>query len=97
MLTFEKVLTGFKDYIDEDKRYEILMTSHGYTVLEWNSSGEDLESATFCPTPERMKECLLGALAGYLEYKTTLCSRNLTSDEWKMIQDQVRKISDSIL
>ena len=96
MLTFEKVLTGFKDYLEMDKRYEILMTSHGYTVLEWDSSGEDLESATFCPTPERMKECLLDALAGYLEYKTTLCSRNLTDDERQIIQNQVQKISKSV-
>lgn len=96
MLTFEKVLIGFKDYLEEDKRYEILMTSHGYTILEWNSSGEDLESATFCPTPEIMKECLLDALAGYLEYRATLCNRDLTAYERQIIQEQVQKISNSV-
>ena len=33
MLTFEKVMAVFKDYLAEDTRYEIVMTSHGYTVL----------------------------------------------------------------
>ena len=31
MLTFEKVMAVFKDYLAEDTRYEIVMTSHGYT------------------------------------------------------------------
>lgn len=96
MLTFEKVLAGFADYLNEDTRYEILMTSHGYTILEWNSSGRALESARFCPTPEVMKEALLDALEGYLEYKTTLCNRNLTEDERQAIEAQVEKTSDSI-
>ena len=29
MLTFEKVLEVFKDYLAEDTRYEIVMTSRG--------------------------------------------------------------------
>lgn len=29
MLTFEKVLEGFQDYLAEDTRYEILMASRG--------------------------------------------------------------------
>ena len=38
MLTFEKVMEVFKDYLTEDTRYEVVMTSRGYTVLEWDSS-----------------------------------------------------------
>jgi len=34
MLTFEKVLEVFKDYLAADGMYEVVMTSHGYTVLE---------------------------------------------------------------
>lgn len=96
MLTFEKVLAGFKDYLDEDKRYEILMTSHGHILLEWNSNDRELESAQFCPTPEAMKEALLNALEGYLEYKITLCNRNLTDEERRNIQAQVEKMDESI-
>ena len=32
MLTFEKVMEVFKDYLTEDTRYEIVKTSHGYTT-----------------------------------------------------------------
>ena len=95
MLTFEKVLTGFKDYLDEDKRYEILMTSRGYAILEWGSN-QALEDATFCPTPEAMKKTLLDALEGYLEYKITMCRRDLTDDERHIIQEKIAQMSDSI-
>ena len=78
MLTFENVLSGFNDYLTEDIRYEITMTSRGYVILEWNANDRELESAVFCPTPESMKDALLDALAGYLQYKITLCKRDLT-------------------
>ena len=38
MLTFEKVLAAFKDYLEEDDRYTILMTPRGYTIMEWDTS-----------------------------------------------------------
>lgn len=56
LLTFETVLKAFDDYLKEDDRYEILMISRGYTILEWSTSNKTLESATFCPTPEVMKD-----------------------------------------
>ena len=34
MLTFEKVMAVSKDYLAKDTRYEVVMTSLGYTVLE---------------------------------------------------------------
>ena len=39
VLTFEKVLEVFKDYLASDDMYEIVMTSHGYTMLECVSAG----------------------------------------------------------
>ena len=41
MLTFEKVLEVFQDYLTKDSMYEIVTTSRGYTVLEWDSQLED--------------------------------------------------------
>ena len=35
-LTFEKVMTVFQDFLEESGAYEIVMTSHGYTILEWD-------------------------------------------------------------
>ena len=96
MLTFETVLSAFKDYLAEDTRFEVIMASRGYVILEWNFNNRDLESAVSCPTPEAMKDELLSDLSGYLQYKCTLCERELTDEEWDQIQEQVEKMSDSI-
>ena len=93
MLTFEKVLAVFKDYLNEDRRYEVLMTSHGYTVMEWSSAQQDWEDAQHCSTPEKMKDILLDAYAGYLEYQTTECRRALTAEEQIDIQNKVHALS----
>lgn len=69
MLTFEKVMEVFKDYLTEDTRYEIVMTSHGYTVLEWDSSSNTWAGEELCATPEIMRDVLLDCFTGYLEYK----------------------------
>lgn len=89
MLTFEHVLSGFGNYLADDTRYEVVMASRGYVILEWNLNGQELESATFCPTPESMKSALLDALAGYLQYRITLCERDLTGEEREKIEAQV--------
>lgn len=96
MLTFERVLSAFKDYLAEDTRFEVIMASRGYVILGWNSNDRDLESAVSCPTPEAMKDALLSDLSGYLKYKCTLCERELTDEEWNQIQTQVEEMSDSI-
>ena len=33
-MTFETVLQVFHDYLKEDSIYEIVMTSHGYALME---------------------------------------------------------------
>ena len=96
MLTFETVLSAFKDYLAQDTQYEVILASRGYILLMWNANGRELESATHCPTPEAMKDELLSAYAGYLEYNITLCNRNLTDEERKQIEAQVQEMSDSI-
>ena len=35
MLTFEKVLEVFGDYLQQDPLYEVVTTSHGYTLMAW--------------------------------------------------------------
>lgn len=96
MLTFEKVLAAFKDYLSEDTYYEVLTTSHGYVILGWNSYGRGLESAEFCPTPEAMKNTLLGYYRIYLQYKTTHGGRELLDAERDAIDAQVDAMDVSI-
>ena len=88
MLTFEKVLDVFKDYLAEDTRYEIVMTSQGYTVLEWDSTAKTWMSAEWCATPEIMRDILLDNFIGYLEYKAIIESGEITKTEQARIAKQ---------
>lgn len=65
MLTFKKVLTAFKGYLEEDDRYTILMPPRGYTIMERDTSQQNWAGAEFCATPERMRDLLLEDLACY--------------------------------
>ena len=59
MLTFEKVLDIFKNYLADDDMYEIVMTSHGYTVMEWDGRLGDWADSRLCKTPQDMADILL--------------------------------------
>ena len=41
MLTNEKVLEIFQDYLNEDQATEVVMTRHGYAVMLWDHAGQD--------------------------------------------------------
>ena len=56
MLTFERVLEVFKEYLAEDEMYEVINTSHGYAILEWDSQREDWTGIQRCETPEEMRD-----------------------------------------
>ena len=88
MLTFEKVLEVFADYLDSDDMYEIVMTSHGYTVPEWDDRQEDWTNAKRCRTPKDMADILLYAYTGSLEYQATLARRELTEDDLAQVEAQ---------
>ena len=45
MLTFEKVLKVFQAYLDGDPLYEVVQTSHGYTLMAWEPHRNDWYSA----------------------------------------------------
>lgn len=81
MLTFEKVLDVFKEYLSEDDMYEVVMTSHGYTVMEWERCYGDWEDAKVCKTPEDMKDILLEKYVGYLEYQAADENGNITGQD----------------
>lgn len=86
MLTFEKVLDVFKDYLADDDMYEIAMTSHGYTVMEWDGHLEDWADSKLCKTPQDMADILLSSYEGYLEYKATHGDRGLTEDDLAQVE-----------
>ena len=96
MLTFEKVLDVFKDYLAEDTRYEIVMTSHGYTVLEWDSTAKTWMSAELCATPEIMRDILLDDFTGYLEYKAIIENGEITETEQAKITEQGQTLLEKL-
>ena len=52
MLTFEKILEVFQAYLEEDPLYEVVQTSHGYTLIAWESLRNNWYSAEVQETPE---------------------------------------------
>lgn len=96
MLTFEKVMEVFKDYLTEDTRYEIVMTSHGYTVLEWDSRANTWAGEELCATPEIMRDVLLDDFTGYMEYKAIIASGEVSEIERAKILAQRQKFIDQL-
>ena len=87
MLTFETVLTVFQAYLEKDPAYEVVQTSRGPTVLEWNPPGDSWCDAHLCRTPEELRDTLLDSYANYLEYaELTQGRRDLTQAEARMRQ-----------
>ncbi len=68
MLTNERVLKIFADYLEKDQALEIVPTRHGYAVMLWDKAGQDWSEVTCCPTPEDLFDKLLDAATGYQEY-----------------------------
>ena len=83
MLTFEKVLEVFKEYLDEDNGYEVVNTSRGYTVMVQDNRQKEWDSSQIAPSPEALRDILLDNYESYLIYKMTdECKRdNLTDRE----------------
>ena len=88
MLTFEKVFSVFESFLAENGIYEVVSTSHGHTILEWDSRAQEWIGVKLCTTPEEMAETLLDDLTGYLEYKATLGRRDLTYEDMAQISTQ---------
>ena len=96
MLTFEKVMEIFKGYLTEDIRYEIVMTSHGYTVLEWDSRANTWAGEELCATPEIMRDVLLNCFTGYLEYKAITANGEITVAEQERITTQRKALLEKL-
>ena len=81
MLTFEKVLEVFADYLKQDRLYEVVTTSHGYTLMAWEPERSQWYSAEIMTTPEDLMDGLLDAYANFREDQITDNERDLTQQE----------------
>ena len=96
MLTFEKVLSVFDPFLAENGIYEIVQTTHGHTILEWDSRSQEWISVKLCATPKELAETLLDDLTGYLEYKATLGRRDLTYEDMAQVNTQKQEYIEKL-
>ena len=87
MLTFEKVLEVFGDYLVQDKSYEVLDTSRGYLAVNWESCDNNWVTSQLCLTPEKLRDVLRSSYEEYQGYcLTDGYKRDLTEQEERDIE-----------
>lgn len=68
MMTNEKVLDIFVDYLKKDKALDVVSTRRGYAVMLWDFKGKDWSDVKCCTTPEALFDKLLDSFIAYEEY-----------------------------
>ena len=68
MLTFERVLETFADYLSEDKDTEVVEAKHGYIVMFWHDQRAEYDFFTLCKTPHALLKELLKSYGSYLAW-----------------------------
>lgn len=98
MLTFERVLNIFEDILQQDPLYEVVSTSHGYTLLAWDEHRHQWYGAELLETPEDMLDALLGNYSSNLELQFTGGERDdLTEQEEEEIKTRCRQLREKCL
>ena len=87
MMTHEKVLEVFAEYLAQDGSYEVLDTRRGLLVVDWNSCHNEWVTSQLCPTPEKLLSVLRSSYEEYQGYRLTDgYKRDLTSQEQQDIK-----------
>ena len=71
MLTYEKILEVFGGYLTEDDSCEVLSSSRGYLVVDWNSAADRWITTRLCQSPEQLRDALRSHYEEYLGYQRT--------------------------
>ena len=58
MMTFEKVLEVFNDYLNKDSVLEVVNTKRGYTGYDWDEKDEQWFGVEHCKAPRAFTGCL---------------------------------------
>lgn len=91
-MTFEKVLKVFKDYLADDTNCEVVLTKHGYTVMQWDEKSRDWYGVEYCETPEDLRDELLSSYRMNETEKITKTQRELTEEETALIEAKMQGI-----
>ena len=70
-MIFENVLEVFQKYLSEDSSCEILNTSRGYLVVDWESNKNNWITSRLCQTPEQLLDTLRSRWEEYQGYQLT--------------------------
>lgn len=98
MLTFERVLNIFEDILQQDPLYEVVSTSHGYTLLAWDAHRNQWYSAELLVTPEDMLDALLGVYSSFLESELLGNERDdLTEQEEEEIETRCQRLREKCI
>ena len=98
MLSFEKILQVFEDILRQDPLYEVVSTSHGYTLLGWDSYRNQWYSAELLETPEDMLDALLSNYSSNLELQFTGGERDdLTEREEEEIEARCLQLREKCI
>ena len=98
MLTFERVLNIFEDILQQDPLYDVFSTSHGYTLLGWDSYRNQWYSAELLETPEDMLDALVGNYSSNLELQFTGGERDdLTEQEEEEIEARCLQLREKCI
>lgn len=94
MLTNEKILAAFEEYLAADKVCEVVLTSRGYTVMEWNELRREWYNVQLCDTPEALRDALL---ATYRDYLTDQYTRDEQDDPTPAQQEEIRQKCEKMM
>ena len=97
MLSFENVLDCF-DLVIQAEICEVLITRHGYVVMEWDEDEREWFNVTHCDTPEALRDTVISAYEGYLRLILVPDFHEPPEEETRVIQKRsaaLRLLSDA--
>lgn len=78
----------------QDINCEVVLTKHGYTVMQWDEKSKDWYGVEYCETPEDLRDEFLSSYRMYEAQKITKTRRELTKVEAETIQALCQKLVD---
>ena len=89
MLTFEKVLQIFSEYLSADPEVDTAKTKYGYVILFWDNLRNVWYDSKTCATPESLFNGLLSAYRFYRVFAYTRGDRELPSEVRTQIEEEM--------
>ena len=88
MLTFEKVLEIFEDYLAQDMELEVYKSRYGYVCVSFNGSPPDPPycEGDVCRTPEELFDLLLTDYQDFELLRRTKGRREVTEADEKAVE-----------